>query len=506
LVCNIGSRFKVDTGAFGFTGCKSITVNYPLPDSVENWSFQAPDTNITFTVVISSPTTVYGNTLPLSNYGVKNYGAYTYKFQVINVEYKLYCETIDIFVYETSNTGVCIVYYKDDLLIWNNIYDTLSLPTNYTWNLNNDGDPTHAIVKNGSTVTYEYPHPIFIQGPTIVNPSKSYNVYVKSNDIYEDFTPKYLEKSTNNCVNIIASYTTMPWYSNASPGLYTNGYGYFGLSLVNGYIGLFSLDVSQIENLNSCKILALTNKEYYIKFGWLNVTASGTALNASLMAMKYVGNILYFWYVWETTYSRLVKINLPNSISTSIDMGNGTGSSAYGIIFQEYLISKLGFTTPGGVFIQGNIRKLNSPTVLDSTSYISYPNWVYYNVTDSVNINDDYILCFNSYHHYQIIEDLNGSIETSMLSISYPANMGGIYGRSCCVHKGVIYLSGLCDGQHSLFSFDPALGILSLVSHKISYSAVNLVSYGDYLVGISNSGDYQYAPSIDIFNDNDLGI
>jgi hypothetical protein len=95
LVCGVASRFKV------------VTVTFSIATNCCNYATLTP-----------SESTEIGETT--YNYGLHNLGINTIPFTNLYVEYKLLCKSILIYVYsKEENSKYSMVYYLDDLGVWN---------------------------------------------------------------------------------------------------------------------------------------------------------------------------------------------------------------------------------------------------------------------------------------------------------------------------------------------------------------------------------------------------
>jgi hypothetical protein len=547
LVCDLGSKFKVEDNSFGITGCKTITFNYSLPDCVENWDFVAPDTTVTLSAAAPTATTIYGSSLKVKNYGVEKYGDYTYAFPNINVEYTLNCDTIDTYVYDT-NQGVCRAYYLNDFATWNTIYDTLSLVTDYTWNLNNDGFPTHAIELHRKTVTYEYESQPFFNSYTGLFISTNYNIYVKTNDIF-DKSPKYLEKSTSNCIQLVDGSSKYVWGTSTKCG-FSDGLNGYCSSKCGNNAGIFTFSISTTYDKNSIWTKT-NNKSYYIKYGWKSF-----GINSGWGQLTYDSNNIYGFHQISSGGVEIGVLSIINkstlNITSYISNVGGDYNSCFCIFDNKIIITS-------GRYIASNTRAIftdiyTTQLNLDPKNYISSMiNFRNFHNTESdlilySGVSGDYAIVlenncvyiwknsswFNTgqVQHPIYIENFNslhnGVIHNNKLyMVSDSLYYGGTWGylnnlseygsniysiskpsgctlepSSGCSHNGYLYYEGYKNSIPYLFKFDEGI-----ITDMFSIPAFgSLVSYGNYLVLITQEAPSQGLPSILIFDDEDLGL
>jgi len=359
----------------------------------------------------------------------------------------------------------------------------------YTWDLNYNSSP--AILKTGKIVSHTFDPPTITMGPTLTGLTKSYNVLVCSGEIYTDKIPKTIEKITNGCININVTSPTKSWYSMyggqgtvindmicVSIGEFTHGNG-----------GVISLSISTTPDDNAIHIVSY-GIDYWIKVGFLECggTAGGVlySTGSGLISSYCLSGRCYNNLINSsiTSITNSFEFNIDNSISSGCIFndrfigGTGTWNGTYegdstGVLFDQiYDIN--------GVYdsILSNIP--HTKTIADvSGAYAMIP----FN-------NKLYVFAITS-QKFTMLSNLNDFGSTAV-SFSAPS---GFQVRTCCEHNGKLY--GTCRDSHQLVVFD---GNQTFIDTGIvmSYGHVSLISYNNYLIGISNSADNQFIPAIDI--------
>lgn len=333
----------------------------------------------------------------------------------------------------------------------------------------------------------------------------SYNIYVKSANIYSTGLKKYVDKANVPCVQ----------FTGQLQSFYTSGCCHG--SVINGMIcgscrifesnasGIFSITFSTEYEANSIHIKSY-DIDYWIKVGWAPLTSSpegvvdgnlffyrsgvpaafwvnalviGNDLSATSLFSKYTRTILGFCCVFEgmivNTAGSLVLLpgsdvfyigaiieirDLNGVVDTTLSnllrcrsLCQGWGTGLVPIVFEGELYC---FAT-----VENSYVKLTSLT--DRAG-----DYVYHPSTGVWYVINDHVTSFTSYGSFEV--------------------------RTVCVHNGKLY--ALCSEMY-LLVFN---GIDEFINTGIpvSYGKGSLVSYGGYLVIISNSADNQFIPAIDI--------
>ena len=373
----------------------------------------------------------------------------------------------------------------------------------YIWDLNYGNSP---VIDYGKIVSYKYPY----YGLQLNNYSNSYNVKCKTDDIYINKTPKYLEKSTNNCVTITQNCPSPRWNTYlGEKGIYTNGTAYISLAsgyggLGEGTHGLFSFNISTEPSSSKLKITSNGN-DYYLEFGWYPIgTGTGNGI-------EYIDGKFYVMYGYE--YNTFITVmNTPTSIVSS-------GG------FPMYWWENTSFWFDNRIMNSyASIRGVIGLPIIYRFQYI-------YNLdgtldTDLIVVDHNPNLVVTSLgHHLQgvvfnnvlyMIPDFNGyGIFTLSSLTDYGTKIGTMNFNGCwssmkslCVHNGHIYVYGTSSASPTTYAIlevdidDCKLLYVSPASQGLDYDA-HLISCGDYLVNVV--GSTGFVPTIEIYTNSDLG-
>lgn len=371
--------------------------------------------------------------------------------------------------------------------------------TNYEWNLNYNNTP--AIPLTGKTVTYAYDKLQLHSDLGIIRSNNpTYDVYVKTGDIYKSGDKKYLDKSTTSCVEIDIS-SPIGRYSGTR---IEHGCIYDDMICLNMSNAtknmIVTLKISDSDSDNSIKITSF-GKDYWIKVGKFNCTWGSTTSDpvhgGSLL--NYGGQVVGF----STNNKKGYFFNINSEFTEASIIATiqpSSSSLAYGspCIYEDKIIS-------------GRVTLTDSWPMPYEGSYLHI-----YNMDGSLNTELTYIMrnvgLYGSHGNYIGCVPFNGSLYifsnagatvTKLGSLEdpgpFPLNVSGAVSvvapsgfmfHTTCEHKGKLYAVGSnvlveFDGDHTFTS----TGI------PLPSSYGSLTSDGTRLIYVYGTGGYTSIPS-----------